>query len=86
MQFLFRILVRLRDREREGFVEDALRLDPKSATAFAGRCSAYNSHEEVDRALADCNAAIRLDPKSAAAYATEKGITVRDCAAETKVN
>jgi len=48
--------------------DEAIRLDPKSADAFAGRGSAYLLKGDYDRAIQDYNEAIRLNPKSASAF------------------
>ena len=47
--------------------DEAVRLDPKFAPAFANRALALLSHDEFDRAVADYDAALRLNPKYAAA-------------------
>jgi lipoprotein NlpI len=49
--------------------DEAIRLDPKNATAYNNRCWAHNNRDESDLALADCNEAIRLDPKNLGPYA-----------------
>ena len=48
--------------------DEAIRLDPKSADAFAGRGSAYLLKGDYDLAIQDYNEAIRLNPKSASAF------------------
>jgi D-alanyl-D-alanine-carboxypeptidase/D-alanyl-D-alanine-endopeptidase len=48
--------------------DEAIRLDPKSASAFAGRGSAYFDKGNYDHAIQDFNEAIRLNPKSAIAF------------------
>jgi D-alanyl-D-alanine-carboxypeptidase/D-alanyl-D-alanine-endopeptidase len=47
--------------------DEAIRLDPKSADAFAGRGSAYLLKGDYDLAIQDYNEAIRLNPKAASA-------------------
>ena len=47
---------------------EALRLDPKNAIAYANRGLAYRDKGDTDRAIADYTEAIRLDPKNARAY------------------
>jgi len=49
-------------------LNEAIRLDPKSAVAYNNRGSAYAFQGDIDRAIADFSEAIRLDPKFAAAY------------------
>jgi tetratricopeptide (TPR) repeat protein len=44
---------------------EALRIDPKVATAFVNRGFAYSKNRDYDRAISDYNEAIRLDPKAA---------------------
>jgi serine/threonine-protein kinase len=44
---------------------EAIRIDPKLASAYAGRAWALNRHGDSERALADCDEAIRLDPNLA---------------------
>jgi tetratricopeptide (TPR) repeat protein len=48
--------------------DEAVRLDPNYAAAFAGRADAYNAKGDMDKALADYTESIRLDPKYAPAY------------------
>lgn len=48
----------------------AMQKDPRDATAFDRRGSAYNKLEKFDLALTDLNEAIRLDPNLATAYAS----------------
>ena len=43
-------------------MDEAIRLDPKSATAFTDRASAYKKLGRIDQAIADDTEAIRLDP------------------------
>jgi tetratricopeptide (TPR) repeat protein len=47
-------------------LDKAIQLDPKSATAYNNRCSAYFHKGDNDRAITDCEQAIQLDPKYAA--------------------
>ena len=47
---------------------EAIRLDPKDASAFYNRGHAWSDQEEYDRAIPDYSQAIRLDPKDDAAY------------------
>jgi tetratricopeptide (TPR) repeat protein len=49
--------------------DEAMRLDPTNAVAFAGRGLAYENKGNHDRAIADFNEAIRLDPTYAVAFA-----------------
>jgi Flp pilus assembly protein TadD len=48
-----------------GDLDQAIQLDPKNATSYAGRCAALINRGEADQALNDCNKAIQLDPKNA---------------------
>jgi Tfp pilus assembly protein PilF len=48
--------------------EQALRLDPRSAEAYALRAEARNDQGEHDQALADCDRALRIDPRLAVAH------------------
>jgi tetratricopeptide (TPR) repeat protein len=43
-------------------LDDAIRLDPKSASSFTDRASAYKKLGRIDQAIADDTEAIRLDP------------------------
>src|SRR5215475_11361992 len=52
---------------------DAMRLDPRSALAFANRGVAYERKGDMDRAIADFSEAIRLDPNYALA-SSNRGI------------
>ena len=45
---------------------EAIRLDPKSATAYDRRAGAYEAKGNYDQAIADFTEAIRFDPRSAA--------------------
>jgi tetratricopeptide (TPR) repeat protein len=47
---------------------EALRLDPKNATAYSNRAYVYSGKGDTDRAIADLTEAIRLDPKFVKAY------------------
>src|SRR5262245_37976109 len=47
---------------------EAIRLDPKNASAYSYRGLAYDEKGEYDRAIADHNEAIRLDPKDTGVY------------------
>ncbi len=47
---------------------EAIRLDPKYASAYSIRGSEYHRKGELDKAMEDCNAAIRFDAKLASAY------------------
>jgi tetratricopeptide (TPR) repeat protein len=49
-------------------LNEAIRLDPKSAMAFNIRAGTYHQKGDNDRALTDLNEAIRLDPKLAVAF------------------
>jgi tetratricopeptide (TPR) repeat protein len=48
--------------------DEALRLDPKNAGAYAGRAAAYLRKGNVDRALPDLNEGLRLDPKNSGVH------------------
>ena len=50
------------------YYEQALKLDPRSAEAYALRAAARNDQGEYDQALADCEQALKLDPRLAAAH------------------
>jgi tetratricopeptide (TPR) repeat protein len=50
------------------FYEQALKLDPGSAEAYAFRASARNDQGAYDQALADCERALKLDSRLAAAH------------------
>jgi Flp pilus assembly protein TadD len=62
----------LADRGEPGkalpYYEQALRLDPNSAEAYAFRAAARIDQGEYGQALADCDRALRLDPRLAAAH------------------
>ncbi len=47
---------------------EAIRLDPKNASAFNNRCGEYADLHQYDKAIADCSEAIRLDPTLSLAY------------------
>jgi len=49
-------------------LDEALRLDPKSAPALLERASIYHVKGEFDRAIVDYDAALKLDKDSAAAH------------------
>jgi TPR repeat protein len=53
---------------------EAIRLDPNSAEAFAIRGHAYNRKDDYDRAISDSDEAIRLNPKIAEAFATRGSV------------
>ncbi|MCP3389688.1 tetratricopeptide repeat protein [Bradyrhizobium sp. CCGB12] len=55
---------------------EAIRINPKYATAYVNRGYAYREKGDNDRALADFSEAIRVDPKNANAYAN-RGYTYR---------
>jgi Tfp pilus assembly protein PilF len=57
------------DRAIEDFNE-AIRLDPKYASAFYSRGRAWSGKKEYDKAIKDYDQAIRLDPKDASAFNT----------------
>jgi tetratricopeptide (TPR) repeat protein len=48
--------------------EQAIRLDPATAEAYAFRAEVRNDRGEYDQALVDCDRALRLDPRLAVAY------------------
>ena len=43
-------------------LDEAIRIDPRYADAYAGRGGLRIKNKEHEKALADCNEAIRLDP------------------------
>jgi tetratricopeptide (TPR) repeat protein len=47
---------------------EAIRLDPDSASVFCCRALAWSDMKQLDKAIADYDEAIRLDPNFAAAY------------------
>jgi tetratricopeptide (TPR) repeat protein len=49
-------------------LDQAIRLDPKSAKAYIDRAYSYNLKRDYDRAIADFDQGIRLDPNVAVAY------------------
>jgi tetratricopeptide (TPR) repeat protein len=51
-----------------GDFNEAIRLDPTSASAYNSRGVVWFEKDDYDKAIADYNEAIRLDPKHAAAY------------------
>src|SRR5439155_7691480 len=53
---------------------EALRLDPKSAKAYAYRALCYVLTRDIDRAAADTAVALRLDPKSPDALQAQGGV------------
>ena len=53
---------------------EAIRLDPKLASAYNNRGLAYYDKGDCDKAIADYTAAIRLDPKFALAYRRRGGV------------
>ena len=53
-------------------VDEAIRLHPGDANAFASRGFAYVQQKDYERAIADLTEAIRLDPRNVAAY-TNRG-------------
>jgi Flp pilus assembly protein TadD len=55
---------------------DAIRFDPKYATAHNNRGAAYSFKGDPDHAIADYSEAIRLDPKYAVAY-NNRGLAYR---------
>ena len=55
-------------------LDEAIRLDPKSAAAYVARASVYSQKDDNGRALADLDEAIRLDPALAVAYAERASI------------
>jgi tetratricopeptide (TPR) repeat protein len=63
--------------EPENAIKDfteAIRLNPKSASAFHSRGIVYRRMTEYDKAVADLTEAIRLDPEGAMAFSV-RGIT-----------
>ena len=57
--------------EQENAIADyseAIRLDPKDASAFYNRGQAWSEEQEYGKAIADYSEAIRLDPKDMHAY------------------
>src|SRR5262249_56598561 len=61
-------LSRLNNRPANADFDEAIRLEPKFASAYTDRGSAYRARGDNDHAIADFGEAIRLDPKSADAY------------------
>ena len=62
-----------RDEKKEldialGDYNEAIRLEPTSASVYHNRGIAWSDKKEHDKAIADYNEAIRLDPKDAPAY------------------
>ncbi len=49
-------------------LNEAIRLDPHDAQAYADRGAAWGAKGQLDRALADLNEAIRLEPENDGAY------------------
>jgi lipoprotein NlpI len=49
-------------------LNEAIRLDPKSLSAFYFRALAYVAKQDYDRAIADYTEAVRLNPKFATAF------------------
>jgi tetratricopeptide (TPR) repeat protein len=49
-------------------LDEAIRLDPNMAEAYAYRARSYNAKENYDRSLADANKAIQLNPRLAMGY------------------
>ena len=52
---------------------EAIRLDPKRATAYLNRGAAYNGLGQYEQAIEDLSQAIELDPENAGAY-TNRGL------------
>ena len=48
--------------------DQAIKLDPKYATAYNGRGIAYRNKGDYDRAIEDYDQAIKLNPKYTTAY------------------
>jgi tetratricopeptide (TPR) repeat protein len=59
-----------------GDCNEAIRLDPTTASNYVSRGIAWRAKREYDRALADYSEAIRLDPRDALAYIS-RGIAWR---------
>ena len=51
-----------------GACDEAIRQDPRNATAYLHRAFGYQRSGDLDRALADYSRAIELDPKYASPY------------------
>src|SRR5262245_15338202 len=70
-RYLTRGYVREMADDRAGAIADygeAIRRDPKSTTALAMRCLAYNRASDYERAVADCDAALALDSTDASVW------------------
>ena len=59
-------------------LQEAIRLNPKSAQAYLERGDAYLSDTETEKALADFNKAIELDPRCGKAYIGKYFVLVDD--------
>lgn len=57
-----------------GAVSEAVRLDPKNASAWALRGFLYSAKQDYDSALSDLNEAIRLSPESTQYYKVRSSI------------
>lgn len=55
---------------------EAIRLNPRNASAYARRGAAYRMKGDYDRAIADCTEAIRLNPNEYSAFA-DRGVAYR---------
>lgn len=67
----------LRKRQYDRAIHDldqAIVLDPKSASAFQSRGTAYTLKGQNERAIQDFNQAIQLDPKSATSFYARGGV------------
>ena len=51
-------------------LDEAIKLNPTVAKAYANRGEAYSAKREFDRAIADLDKAIKLDPAAGAAYSS----------------
>jgi tetratricopeptide (TPR) repeat protein len=68
---LYKSLIELSRRQLPQAIEtasEAIRLDPRSASAYVTRAAAHRIKGDADLALADYEAAIAIDPTNAVAY------------------
>ena len=57
--------------------DQAIKLDPESATAYNNRGNTYSDKEDYDKAIADYNQVIKLDPENAGVYLNRGNIYSR---------
>ncbi len=58
---------------------EVLKLEPKDATAYFNRASAYKENEKFEKALADYGTAIQLNPNDPVAYEARAKICAQRC-------